>query len=76
VDNFRIYPIDILYARVDTTVMTTTTAELIESLKSMTVEQRMETLRASRPDLFQVKAPVVSFGKAPKDGWKDEDRVK
>lgn len=52
-----------------------TTSEMIQAMKSMTVEQRMELLRQSRPDLFEVKAPVVSFGKAPKDGWKDSDRV-
>lgn len=55
--------------------MNTTTAELIEALKSMTVEQRMEALRASRPELFQVKPQTISFGKAPKDGWKDSDKV-
>jgi len=69
-------PIDILYASVYILSMkNTTTAELIEALKSMTVEQRMEALRASRPELFQAKQ-VISFGKAPKDGWRDEDRVR
>ena len=52
-----------------------TADELVEAMKSMTTEQRMELLRASRPELFQVKAPVVFFGKAPKDGWKEGDRV-
>lgn len=51
------------------------TDELIAAMKSMTPEQRMEALRAARPDLFQVKPQVVSFGKAPADGWKDSDRV-
>jgi hypothetical protein len=53
-----------------------TTAELIEAMKSMTVEERMAYLKASRPDFFEVKTPVVSFGKAPKGGWTDADRVK
>lgn len=53
----------------------TTTTDLLQAMKSMTVEQRMELLRQSRPDMFEVKAPVLSFGKAPKDGWKDSDRI-
>ena len=52
-----------------------TTSEMIQAMKTMTVEERMELLRKNRPDVFEAKAPVVSFGKAPKDGWKDSDRV-
>lgn len=51
----------------------TTTAELIEALKTMTQDERVAALRAARPELFQAR--VISFGKAPKDGWKDSDRV-
>lgn len=51
----------------------TTTAELIEALRTMTPDERIAALRAARPDLY--KAPVISFGKAPADGWKDSDRV-
>lgn len=51
------------------------TEATIEALKAMTIEERMAFLKANRPDLFQVQAPVVSFGKAPKDGWKESDRV-
>ena len=52
-----------------------TTAQIMEALKSMTIEERMAYLKAQRPEVFEVKAPVVSFGKAPKDGWTDADRV-
>ncbi len=52
-----------------------TTSEMIQAMKGMTVEQRMELLRTARPDMFEVKPRVVSFGKAPKDGWKESDRV-
>lgn len=48
-------------------------AKTIEALKSMTIEERMAYLKANRADLFA--APVLSFGKAPKDGWKESDRV-
>lgn len=51
------------------------TDELLQAMKSMTVEERMALLRNSRADLFEAKAPVLSFGKAPKDGWKVSDRV-
>lgn len=50
-------------------------AELIEAMKSMTVEERMDYLKAQRPELFQVAPRVASFGKAPKDGWRESDRV-
>ena len=50
------------------------TEATIEALKSMTIEERMAFLRTNRPELFDSK-PVVSFGKAPKDGWKESDRV-
>jgi len=53
--------------------MNKTTHELIEALKAMTVEERISFLQANRPELFQAK--TVSFGKAPKDGWKESDRV-
>lgn len=55
--------------------MKNTTKNLIEALKSMTADERIAALRVARPELFQVKAPVVSFGKAPKDGWTESDRV-
>lgn len=52
------------------------TEATIEALKSMTIEERMAYLKANHPELFEVKAPVVSFGKAPKDGWNESDKVK
>lgn len=51
------------------------TEATIEALKAMTVEERIAFLKASRPDLFEVQAPIVSFGKAPKDGWTEADRI-
>jgi len=51
------------------------TEATIEALKLMTIEERMEFLRTNRPELFQVSPRVASFGKAPKDGWKESDRV-
>jgi hypothetical protein len=84
VDNFVIYPIDILYARVDTTVMDNNEAtkgtemtgeEMFKAMKSMTTEERVAFLNAQRPDLFTVQAPSISFGKAPKSGWTEADRV-
>lgn len=51
------------------------TDELIEALKSMTVEERVAYLQAKRPELFDSRITTVSFGKAPKDGWKDSDKV-
>ncbi len=55
--------------------MNKNTAATIEALKGMTTEERIAFLKASRPELFTVQAPVASFGKAPKDGWKDSDRI-
>ena len=52
-----------------------TGAEMIQAMKNMTTDERMAFLRQNRPEMFEAKAPVVSFGKAPKDGWKDSDRV-
>ena len=51
------------------------TNELIQAMKGMTTEQRMDFLRTNRPAAFEVKAPVLSFGKAPKDGWTEADRI-
>lgn len=53
-----------------------TTQDMIQSMKSMSVEERMDFLKSQRPDIFESKPRVLSFGKAPKDGWKDEDLVK
>lgn len=47
-----------------------TTDEKIVALRSMTIEERLEALRP----IFQAPR-VVSFGKAPQDGWKEGDRV-
>uniref|UniRef100_A0A6M3LTW6 Uncharacterized protein n=1 Tax=viral metagenome TaxID=1070528 RepID=A0A6M3LTW6_9ZZZZ len=52
-----------------------TTTELIEALKAMSVEDRISYLQATRPELFDSRIQTVSFGKAPKDGWKDSDRI-
>jgi len=52
-----------------------TTSELIETLKSMSVEDRIAFLQANRPELFDSRIQTVSFGKAPQDGWKDSDKV-
>ncbi len=75
------YPENNLYVGVDniaacvySTHMKNTEAT-IEALKGMTVEERIAFLQATRPELFQAKAPVVSFGKAPKSGWTDADRI-
>jgi hypothetical protein len=51
----------------------TDTDKMIETLKSMSVEERIAFLQANRPELFDSR--IVSFGKAPKDGWKDSDRI-
>ena len=47
-----------------------TTTEKTAALREMTVEQRIEALRP----IFNAPT-VVSFGKAPKDGWKESDRI-
>ena len=52
----------------------TTTDKLIENLKSMSVEDRIAFLQEKRPELFDSR--IVSFGKAPKDGWKESDKIK
>ena len=50
-----------------------TTDEKIVALRSMTIEERIEALRP----IFAAPAPrVISFGKAPKGGFTDADRVK
>jgi hypothetical protein len=51
-----------------------TTDEKIAALKGMTMEQRLEALRPVFADGFVVNRQV-SFGKAPKDGWKESDKV-
>lgn len=50
-----------------------TTDQIIEALKSMTLDERIAYLQANRPELFDSR--IVSFGKAPKDGWKESDKV-
>ena len=52
-----------------------TTAQMIEALKSMSLEERIAFLQKNRPELFDSRISTVSFGKAPKDGWKDSDRI-
>ena len=52
-----------------------TTDQMIEALKAMSVEDRIAYLQANRPELFDSRIQTVSFGKAPKDGWKDSDKV-
>ena len=51
------------------------TDELIKALQSMTLEERIAYLTEKRPELFDSRIQTVSFGKAPKDGWKDSDKV-
>lgn len=53
-----------------------TTSEMIEALKSMTTEERIAYLKVNRPDVFEVRPRTISFGKAPKSGWTDEDRIR
>jgi hypothetical protein len=49
-----------------------TTDEKIVALRAMTIEERVAALTP----MFQAAAvPTASFGKAPKDGWKDSDRI-
>jgi len=52
-----------------------TTDQMIEALKSMTLDERIAYLQANRPELFDSRIQTISFGKAPKDGWKDADRI-
>lgn len=52
-----------------------TTDELIAQAVKMTDEERLAFVMAQRPDLFTSAPRTVSFGKAPKDGWKDSDKV-
>jgi hypothetical protein len=70
--------LDNLYAAVyitdmDKTFDQMTTDEKIAALRSMTIEERVAALTPA----FEAAAAkrVVSFGKAPKDGWKESDRV-
>jgi len=53
----------------------TETTKTIEALKSMSVEERIAFLQVNRPELFTTAPRIASFGKAPKDGWKDSDRI-
>ena len=50
-----------------------TTDQMIEALKKMSIEERIAYLQANRPELFDSR--IVSFGKAPKGGWTDADKV-
>jgi hypothetical protein len=45
-----------------------------KTFEQMTKEERIEALRQRLND-WASKPQTVSFGKAPKDGWKDSDRV-
>lgn len=54
----------------------TTAQQMIQSMKSMTVDERMSYLKSHRSDIFEATPRVMSFGKAPKGGWTDADRVK
>lgn len=79
VDNFCRYPIDIIYARVDTTVMRNTEATQTTGTEIYMVSKVYGPLtKAQAIELLtkSIEAPrVVSFGKAPKDGFTDADRV-
>jgi len=47
-----------------------TTAEKMEALRAMTLEERISAMQS-----LPIAPVVVSFGKAPKNGWTDADRV-
>jgi hypothetical protein len=71
VDNFRIYPIDSIYARVDTVGMKTNEIQS-KTYGTITREQAIAILMART-----IEAPKASFSNGtPKDGWKDADRIK
>jgi hypothetical protein len=51
-----------------------TADEKIAALRSMTIEERVAAL-SPMFDAAVAASRTVSFGKAPKDGWKASDRI-
>ena len=60
----------------NTTKQQMTGAEIIEAVRAGTMTQdEVVAILMERMSADRMAPRVISFGKAPKDGWKESDRV-